>query len=33
MVILKVDSKDCIWGELVDEKVFKVMVKCGNVEM
>ena len=29
----KVDSKDRIWGELADEKVFKAMAKRGNAEM
>lgn len=33
MVTLKVDSKDRIWGELADEKVFKAMAKRGNAEM
>ena len=33
MVYLKVDSKDRIWDELADEKVFKAMAKRGNAEM
>lgn len=33
MITLKVDSKDRIWGELADEKVFKALAKPGNEEM
>lgn len=30
MIALKVDSKERIWGELADEKIFKAMAKPGS---
>lgn len=33
MISLKVDTKERIWGELADEKIFKVMAKLGTEEL
>lgn len=33
MIFFRVDVKDCVWGSLVDEKIFKFLSKYGIEEM